>query len=101
MWGSRTFTIHRLTTVSGARKSFVSTGNAITGRLDPLDTETAIIAGGTLGKSFRLFSPSLTVDVSENDRLVDGGEQYEVKGVQRFPHAPAHTEVVLEKSVAP
>lgn len=99
MFNVKTLAIHRPTVVSGNRKDYTDSGRTITGRLGPQDTEFGAIAGMGYGKSYTLFSNDTGVDLKEADRLVVDGDEFNVKGVQVFPHAPAHVEVSLEKVI--
>lgn len=91
----RSFTIYRLTTPEGAeegskKRAFITTGAGITGFLETATPEFSAIVDGEYGKTFSLFSDDLESDVKIGDRVedVDGGTEYDVKGVLRNSDGP-------------
>ena len=99
MFNNHTFNIYRLTISEGNKKSYEDTTRVISGRLAPQDIEFGVIAGSGYGKTYQLFVTGVGLDLIEGDRLVEGSDKYEVKGVQSYPHPPRHMEVVLEKVI--
>lgn len=99
MFNAATFKIYRLTATEGSKKSYQDTGATIRGRLEPQDIEFAQISGSGFGKTFKLFSNNISVQVNEADRLVSGNDEYDVKGVQQYNHPPVHLELILEKII--
>jgi hypothetical protein len=99
MFNIHTFEVHRLSTTAGEKKAYADTTRRITGRLSAQDIEFGAIAGSGYGKTYQLFVNGTGIDLIEGDRLVEGAVKYDVKGVQEYPHAPIHTEVILERVI--
>lgn len=99
MFNKNILQIWRLTTVVGNKKSYQYTNNKLIGLVEPVDAEFAALVGGSFGKTFRIFSDNLSADVREGDRLKEGSDEYEVRGVTKIDSPPKHLEVVAEKVV--
>jgi len=77
-----------------------STGGSITGFLDLASPEFTAIVDGEFGKTFRFFSDDLAADVRIGDRLVEGSEKYDVKGVMPNLSGPGRKlELTIVKAI--
>ncbi len=99
MFNKQIFKLYRLSKTAGNKTAYDDTGEEISGELDPLDVEVGVFADASFGKSFRMNSRSMMSTVKETDRLVNGNDQYEVRGVQKYNHPPKHLVLVLEKQI--
>lgn len=99
MFNVHTFDIYRLSSTSGEKKAYADTTRNLTGRLSAQDIEFGSLGIGGYGKTYQLFVTGIGHDLVEGDRLIEGSDQYDVKGVQSYPHAPVHMEVILEKVI--
>ncbi len=72
----------------------------ITGFLETASAEFSAMVDGEFGKVFRLFSDDLECDIRIGDRLTDGANVYDVKGVMAPNDAPGRKlEIVLVKPI--
>lgn len=98
MFNETTFSIWRLSAVSGNKKSFQDTGNTLSGLAGPVDTEVVMLTEGSFSKSYKITSDNFDADVKDGDMLKGGGAEYMVKGVQKFDFMLKHLEIVAEKT---
>ena len=105
MMNFHTFEIHRLADPDESgdfayNRDLEDTYNCVTGFLEIATAEFAAIVDGEYGKTFRIFSDDLEADVAIGDRLVEGSEEYDVKGVQLTNDGPGRKlEIVVVKPI--
>jgi hypothetical protein len=93
MLSMRTFTIKRLSGET-RKKSFVATGDMISGFLGTANAEFTAIVDGEFGKTFSLSSDEFDADLRIGDRIVDSEDslaEYDVKGVLKNGDGPGRT----------
>lgn len=105
MLNFRTFAIWRLDPTdesdeSDYRVGFQDTEGAITGHLGQASPEFAALVEGSFGQTFVLTSDDLEADVRIGDRLMDGDESYEVKGIQPAEDGPGRrVQITLTRQI--
>lgn len=100
MFNEKTFDILRPTTTAGDKTAYVDTTRDIVGYLTPTENAYSALGVGGFAKSWTLFCKNTSADVKEGDRLkVSATEEYEVRGVQIYNHAPKHLEIMVEEVI--
>lgn len=77
----KTVSVYRLSLVSD--KESYSLNGTVTGHLQPMDAQTAVLGGSTPGQAFRLFTEQ-GVDVQVSDKVVIDSTTYMVGGKEEF-----------------
>lgn len=82
--------------------NFVATNQRtfITGYLETASAEFSAMVEGEYGKTFRLYTDDMDCDIRIGDRVTEGENLYDVKGVNDSNDAPGRKrEIVLVKPI--
>jgi hypothetical protein len=99
MFNSTNFSIYRLAVTTGNKKSYADSNLDIVGHMEPMDVEFGALSEGAFGKSYKFYSDDIASTLTEGDRLYDGTNYFEVKGVQTYQWALKHLQAMAEKVI--